>query len=101
MVVMDEMTNAQGQVLLKWVLPRPPKIVQIAGTDRTYTFSYNFNVCASWVNPEDVSRMLLIKEKTCNCAGGTYKQAFMYCNQLDHNLWLFGNREGKVFTKEM
>lgn len=94
-VVMDEgIKNDAGQILLKWVLPRPPKIVKIDGTNRVYTFDYNFNVCAAWINPEDVERMLKIKEKVCNCNNGTYKNAFHLANLLDHNLFVYGNREG-------
>jgi hypothetical protein len=86
--------NAQGQVALKWVLPRPPKIVKIDGTDRVYTFSYNQHVCGAWVNEEDVPRLLAVREKTCNCNSGIYKQAFEYQHLLDNNLWVYGNREG-------
>ena len=92
---MDEaIRNVDGKVALKWVLPRPPKQVKIDGTDRIYTFTYNFHVCMAWVEPEDVARMLSVKEKICNCNNGTYKQAFHYANQLDVNLFMFGNREG-------
>ena len=94
-MVMDEMmTNEKGQVLLKWVLPRPPKPVKIEGTNRVYIFGYNFNVCAAWVEPQDVERMLLVREKICNCANGTYKNAFVPANLLDRNLFVYGNREG-------
>ena len=88
------MTNEKGQVLLKWVLPRPPKPVKIEGTNRVYIFGYNFNVCAAWVEPQDVERMLLVREKICNCANGTYKNAFVPANLLDRNLFVYGNREG-------
>ena len=94
MVMDDLITNEQGRVLLKWVLPRPPKPTKIEGTNRVYIFSYNFNVCACWVESQDVERMLLVREKVCNCANGTYKNAFVPANLLDHNLWRFGNREG-------
>jgi len=87
-------TNDAGWVLLKWTLPRPPKLVKIDGTDRVYTFTYNLHVCASFVDPQDVSRMLTVKEKICNCNNGTYKLAFAYANQLDYNLFVYGNREG-------
>ena len=94
-MVMDEaITNEKGQVLLKWTLPRPPKPTKIEGTNRIYIFSYNFNVCACWVEPQDVERMLLVREKVCNCNNGTYKNAFAYANLLDHNLWVYGRREG-------
>jgi len=84
--------NAQGWVLLKWALNRPPKIVKIDGTDRIYTFTYILNVCASWVHPDDVNRMLVTKEKTCNCSNGTYKNAFALTNLLDTQLWVTGGR---------
>lgn len=96
-MVMDltkALTNSEGKVLMKWTLPRPPKIVVIDGTDRTYTFSYNLNVCACFIDPQDVDRMLKVREKVCNCNNGTYRFAFEYANQLDYNLFVYGNREG-------
>lgn len=92
--------NSDGWVLMKWTLNRPPKLVKIDGTDRVYTFSYNFHVCAAWIHPEDVNRMLAVREKTCNCNNGNFRQAFEVANEIDHNLWVFGNREGKVYIKE-
>jgi hypothetical protein len=89
------LTNDAGWVLLKWTLPRPPKRVKIDGTDRLYTFTYNFNVCASFVDPQDVEQMLKIREKICNCNNGTYKNAFALANQLDFNLFVYNDREGK------
>jgi hypothetical protein len=48
----------------------------------------------AWVLPEDVDRMLTVKEKTCNCSNGTWQKAFTYANLLDVNLWTYGNRYG-------
>jgi hypothetical protein len=100
MISPDAIRNEQGQVLMVWTLNRPPKQVLIDGTDRVYVFSYNFNVCASWVDEQDVERMLKVREKTCNCNNGNYRQAFEYANRLNANLWIYGNREGKVYQKE-
>lgn len=90
----DRLTNAEGKVLMKWTLPRPPKLVKIDGTDRTYTFTYKMNICAAFIDPLDVERMLTVREKVCNCNNGTYKFAFDFANHLDFNLFVFGNREG-------
>ena len=90
----ERLTNEAGMVLMKWTLPRPPKLVKIDGTDRVYTFTYNLNVCASFIDPQDVERLLKVQEKVCNCNHGTYKIAFALANQLDFNLFVYGNREG-------
>lgn len=89
-------TNEQGQVLLVWTLGerRTPKPVVIDGTNRTYIFSYNCGVCATWVEPQDVARLLSHKEKTCNCNSGTYVNAFAYPTLVNANMWRYGNRDG-------
>jgi hypothetical protein len=92
--MIDRLTNEAGMVLMKWTLPRPPKLVTIDGTDRVYTFTYRLHVCASFIDPQDVDRLLTVKEKICNCNSGTYKIAFALANLLDYNLFVFGNREG-------
>lgn len=83
-----------GKIAIKWVLNRPAKLTKIDGTDRVYSFIPKFNVWMEWVEPDDVSRLLSFKEKTCNCNNGTYKNAFAYANLLDVNLWMTGDRHG-------
>lgn len=94
MVDMTEAHMKDDKVLLKWTLPRPPKLVKIDGTDRVYTFTYNMNVCGCFVDPQDVERLLKVKEKVCNCNNGTWKLAFAYANLLDFNLFVYSNRDG-------
>ena len=89
-------TNEQGQVLLVWTLGerRTPKPVSIEGTNRTYIFTYNAHVCAAWIEPQDVAKMLAHREKSCNCNNGTFVNAFAYANLINANLWRTGNRDG-------
>ena len=91
---MTDVLTKDGKVLMKWTLPRPPKLVKIDGTDRVYTFIYNLNVCGCFVDPQDVERLLKVKEKVCNCNNGTYKNAFALVNQLEFNLFVYSNRDG-------
>jgi hypothetical protein len=91
-MIENAICNDDGKVALKWVLPRPVKPVKIDGTDRIYIFTYNQHVCMAWVEEKDATRLLNHKEKTCNCNNGTYKNAFVLCNQLDVCLWTTGER---------
>jgi hypothetical protein len=49
-----------------------------------------------WISPEYVDRLLAVRQKTCNCAGGTFKQAFELANYIDVNVWTYNRREGDV-----
>lgn len=88
-------TNSEGKVAMKWVLNRPSKPVKIDGEDVTYIFTPRHHVWMAWIAPEHVDRLLVFKEKTCNCNNGTYKNAFMLANRIDVNLHLYGDRHGK------
>ena len=90
-------TNEQGQVLLQWSLGerKTPKHVVIDGTDRVYIPTYNHHVCAMWVEPQDVSRLLNYEVKSCNCASGVKVKAFEHPSEINANLWRYGNRYGK------
>lgn len=85
-------TNPQGQVALKWTLPRNPPTTKIDGTSRYYVFVPKLNVFLAWVEPEDVPRLLTTKAKVCNCNNGTYRIAFEKASLLDAQLWLTGDR---------
>lgn len=83
-----------GKIAIKWVLNPNGKTVRMDGTDRYYVFTPKFHVAMEWVSQEDVEKLLLIKDKVCNCNNGTYKNAFQYANLLDVNLWMTGDRHG-------
>ena len=85
-------TNPQGQIALKWVLPRNPQTVVIDGTDRYYVFAPKLHIFLAWIEPEDAPRLLTKKAKLCNCKNGTYKIAFEAASLLDVQLWLTGGR---------
>ena len=88
----DAITNEAGQVALKWRLNRPAKTLKIDGTDRFYVFAYAHNVPMIWAEPQDVEKILSIREKTCNCNNGTYQQAVVPANLIDVNLHKCGDR---------
>lgn len=88
----ERIINDAGYVAIKWVLPRPAKPVIIDGEETVYLFTPKQNIWMAWVKPEHVDRLLVFKEKTCNCNNGVYKNAFMLCNQLDVCLWMTGQR---------
>lgn len=86
--------NNQGQIAIKWTINPNGKTVKIDGTDRYYVFTPSFHVVLAWVNPDDVARLLVVKHKTCNCNNGTFKNAFVYANLIDVNVWASGDRHG-------
>ena len=88
--------NDSGQVAVKWTINPNGKTVKIDGTDRYYVFQPKFHVVMEWINPDDVERLLSVRQKTCNCANGVFKQAFDYANLLDVNLWMNGDRYGVI-----
>lgn len=88
--------NSAGRVALKWTINPNGKTVNIADKGRFYVFTPKHHVVMEWVLEEDVERLLAIRQKTCNCANGIFKQAFDYANLLDVNLWSFGDRHGSL-----
>lgn len=88
----DAIRNDAGQIAMKWILNRPARTLKIDGTDRFYVFVYKQNVPMIWVEPQDVERILAVREKTCNCNNGTYQQAVVYANLIDSNLHKCGDR---------
>jgi hypothetical protein len=84
--------NQSGQIALKWTINPNGKTVRISDSNQYYTFSPKMHVVMAWVNPEHVPSLLLVREKTCNCNNGTYKNAFVHANMLDVNLWMTGDR---------
>lgn len=92
MIPENAIRNDAGQVALKWVLNRPARTIKIDGTGRYYVPVYKYNVPMIWVEEQDVEKILAVKEKTCNCANGTYQNAFVLANEIDVNLHKCGNR---------
>lgn len=91
---MEEQVTNNDLVLMKWVVRRTPQPVKIDGTNRTYIFSYNQGLCASWVNKEDVNKLLATRVKSCNCGeGGTWVNGFALCSRVDANLFLYNSRD--------
>ena len=86
--------NDSGQVALKYTISENGKTVKIDGTPRFYVFTSKLHIPMAWVNKEDAPRLLANKQKTCNCANGVYKNAFVYANILDVNLFMNGDRYG-------
>ncbi len=86
--------NTSGEIAIKWTINTNGKTIKIDGTGRYYVFQPKFNVVMAWILSEDVDRLLAVKQKTCNCNNGTFKNAFEYANLLDVNLWQTGDRHG-------
>lgn len=82
-----------GTIAIKWVINPNGKTVQIDGTSQYYVFTPKNHVVLCWVLPQHVNRLLSVRQKTCNCNGGTFKQAFEYANMIDVNVWTYNNRD--------
>lgn len=88
--------NSQGQIAIKWVINPNGKTVRIGDTQQYYVFQPKYHVVMAWINEEHVPALLTKKEKTCNCNNGTFKNAFVYANLIDVNLWMYGDRHGSL-----
>lgn len=93
---MTMVQRSSGEIALQWTINTNGKTVRIGDTDTYYVFIPKMNVSMAWVRPEHVPQLLAHREKTCNCAGGTYKNAFSYASLINVNLWCFGVREGSL-----
>ena len=93
--------NSQNQVALRWTINTNGKTVRIGDSDKYYVFQPKMNVVMAWVDEQDVSRLLAVREKSCNCNNGTYKFAFEYCSLINVNLWMFGDRNGSLESDYM
>jgi len=90
--------NNSGQVALKWVINPNGKTVRIGDTQKYYVFQPKLHVVMAWVDALDVDRLLAVREKTCNCNNGTFKNAFTFANLIDVNLWQTGDRHGSLLS---
>lgn len=93
---MSMVQRSDGAIALQWVINTNGKTVRISGTDTYYVFVPKMNVVMAWVLPEHVPQLMRHREKTCNCNGGTFKNAFSLASLINVNLWSFGNREGDL-----
>lgn len=82
-----------GTIAVKWVINPNGKTVQIDGTSQYYVFVPKNHVVLAWVTPEHLDRLLAVRQKTCNCGGGTFKQAFELANMIDVNVWTWNSRD--------
>lgn len=90
--------NSAKQVALKWTINPNGKTVKIDGSEKFYVFTPKSHVVMAWVDAQDVDRLLAVRQKTCNCNNGTFKNAFDYANLLDVNLWMFNDRNGSLLS---
>ena len=98
---MEPITNEAGQVAIKWAIERRnPQTLKIDGTEIYYVPESRFHVAMIWIDPQYLDRALKTKAKSCACAGGTYVNGYVLANQIDVNLWLYGDRHGKPEVKE-
>ena len=93
---MSMVQRSSGEIALQWTINTNGKTVRIDGTDIYYVFVPKMNVAIAWVQPEHVPQLLAHREKTCNCSGGTFRNAFSYASLINVNLWSFGVREGSL-----
>jgi hypothetical protein len=84
--------NDAGQIAMKWMINPNGKTVRIGNTEKYYVFTPASHVVFAWVDEQDVEAILAVRQKSCNCNNGTYKQAFDYANLIDVNLVKCGNR---------
>ncbi len=87
-IILDD----SGKVAIQYVISENGKRVIFEETGHDYTFAPQHHVCLAFVSPEDVSRLLGIREKSCNCNNGTYKNAFQYATLTNVNIWYTGNQ---------
>ncbi len=85
-----------GTIAVQWVMNTNGKTVRISGTDRYYVFTPQNQVVLAWVQPQDVSQLLSHREKSCNCAGGTFKNAFQLAPLVNVNVWMWNSHDMKV-----
>lgn len=83
--------NEHGQVAVQYVITENPKLVQLEDVHRDYFFSPQYHVNLAWVKTEDLQRLLAVKEKSCNCNNGTYKNAFVLASLTNVNIYHTGN----------
>jgi hypothetical protein len=88
--------NSKGQMALRWTINTNGKTVRIGSSDKYYVFVPKQNVVMAWVDSEDVMRLLAVREKSCNCNNGTFKNAFEPCSLINVNLWMFNDRNGSL-----
>lgn len=88
--------NKAGQVALRWTINTNGKTIRIENSNRYYVFIPKQNVVMAWVEAIDVPRLLAHREKSCNCANGTYKNAFEPCSLVNVNMWSFNDRHGSL-----
>jgi len=85
-------TNAQGQVAIKWILNKLPPARGIKIGTKRYGIMSQRNVHLSWVDKSDLKPLLEYKEKTCNCNNGMKKEAFALASRLDVGIHEVGDR---------
>lgn len=88
--------RSDGRIALQWTINTNGKTVRIGDSDIYYVFTPKANVVMEWIRPEHVPQLLAHRERSCKCAGGTYKNAFTYASLINTNLWSYNNREGSL-----
>lgn len=83
----DPITNATGDIALKYHQPQNRVLIQKTPTGADYVFVCKANITLAWVNPDDVQHLL---ERRKHCCGNNKKQVFFYANESDVRRWTNG-----------
>lgn len=78
-------TNDAGQVAMKYFQPHRKYV--LLGNEHEYVFTVRANISLTWVEPEDVQRILNIRR---SCCGGKRNQQFFLANESDVRRWTNG-----------
>jgi len=83
-------TNSDGWVAIKR-LRQEQKYVKVSG-GREYVFVPNNGICLAWVHPDDVQKLLNLREGCGTCGNGKKKQSYWLADETIVRRWTYGGR---------
>jgi hypothetical protein len=86
-----EVVNDDGLVAMQYTISENNKHVIMEGSGGDYFFTSIHHVNLAWVKRSDMTMLLTIQEKSCNCNNGTYKPAFQLATLANVNIYTTGN----------
>lgn len=87
----NKVINELGHVAVQYVITENSKRVIVEETGHDYFFTSQYHVNMAWVHPDDLPKLLSVKEKSCNCNNGTYKNAFVLASLVNVNIYHTGS----------
>lgn len=87
-----QVVDQNGLVAVQYIITENPKRVIFESTGHDYFFAPQNHVNLAWVHPEDVSSLLSITEKSCNCNSAAMKNAFITASLANVNIYFTGSQ---------